>query len=98
MRSRMALGAEVWLILAALITVYIGAGRACMRVSYHPVTILSTLPSAGVGARLRSSSPATISTSSLSRHHPVARFGIVNKNAIMMIDFGLEAERNEGTP
>jgi len=85
---------ESTLILAAIITVYIVLG--VLYESYiHPVTILSTLPSAGVGA-----------IAALILFHEdldvialigiILLIGIVKKNAIMMIDFALEAERNEG--
>ena len=87
---------EPLLILAALITVYIVLG--ILYESYiHPLTILSTLPSAGVGAllalmlfRMEFSIIALIGI--------ILLIGIVKKNAIMMIDFALEAERNEGKP
>jgi multidrug efflux pump len=85
---------EPILILAALVTVYIVLG--VLYESYiHPVTILSTLPSAGVGAilalllfRMEFSVIALIGI--------ILLIGIVKKNAIMMIDFALEAERKEG--
>ncbi len=82
------------LILAALVTVYIVLG--VLYESYiHPITILSTLPSAGVGALL-----ALFITgndfSVIALIGIVLLIGIVKKNAIMMIDFALEAERNEG--
>jgi len=85
---------QPWLILAALITVYIVLG--VLYESYiHPITILSTLPSAGVGALL-----ALIITKSelnvIGIIGIVLLIGIVKKNAIMMIDFALEAERKEG--
>ena len=87
---------EPLLILAALITVYIVLG--ILYESYiHPLTILSTLPSAGVGAllalmlfRMEFSIIALIGI--------ILLIGIVKKNAIMMIDFALEAERSEGKP
>jgi multidrug efflux pump len=91
---RESLATEPVLILAALLTVYIVLG--VLYESYiHPVTILSTLPSAGVGALL-----ALI----LLRHEfgiialigIILLIGIVKKNAIMMIDFALEAERDQG--
>ena len=90
------LASEPWLILAALITVYIVLG--VLYESYiHPVTILSTLPSAGVGAIL-----ALILTRSdltvIALIGIILLIGIVKKNAIMMIDFALEAERQEGKP
>ena len=90
------LATQPLLILAALITVYIVLG--VLYESYiHPVTILSTLPSAGVGAIL---------ALQLFRTHLdiialigiILLIGIVKKNAIMMIDFALEAEREEGKP
>jgi multidrug efflux pump len=85
---------ELFLILAAVITVYIVLG-VLYESFVHPVTILSTLPSAGIGALL-----ALI----VSGHDLdiiaiigiVLLIGIVKKNAIMMIDFALDAERNEG--
>ncbi len=84
---------EPVLILAALVTVYIVLG--VLYESYiHPVTILSTLPSAGVGALL-----ALFITRSdfsvIALIGIVLLIGIVKKNAIMMIDFALDAERNE---
>jgi multidrug efflux pump len=87
---------EPILILAALITVYIVLG--ILYESYiHPVTILSTLPSAGVGALL-----ALIicgnDFSVIALIGIVLLIGIVKKNAIMMIDFALEAERKEHKP
>ena len=85
---------EPILILAALVTVYIVLG--VLYESYiHPITILSTLPSAGVGALLA----LTLCRSELSviaLIGIVLLIGIVKKNAIMMIDFALEAEREEG--
>jgi multidrug efflux pump len=88
------LASEPWLILAALVTVYIVLG--VLYESYiHPVTILSTLPSAGVGAIL-----AMIVTRNdltvVALIGIILLIGIVKKNAIMMIDFALEAERKEG--
>ena len=85
---------EPVLILAALITVYIVLG--VLYESYiHPVTILSTLPSAGVGALLAllicHNDFSVIALIGL-----VLLIGIVKKNGIMMIDFALEAERKEG--
>ncbi|TMG86927.1 MAG: multidrug transporter subunit MdtC [Betaproteobacteria bacterium] len=93
---RGSLANELWLILAAIVTMYIVLG--VLYESYiHPITILSTLPSAGVGALL---------ALMLSRHDLgviaiigiVLLIGIVKKNAIMMIDFALDAERKEGKP
>ncbi len=85
---------EPLLILAALVTVYIVLG--VLYESYiHPVTILSTLPSAGVGALLAlmicRSELTVVAIIGI-----VLLIGIVKKNAIMMIDFALEAERKEG--
>jgi multidrug efflux pump len=85
---------ELFLILAAIVTMYIVLG-VLYESFIHPITILSTLPSAGVGALL-----ALI----LSGHDLdiigiigiVLLIGIVKKNAIMMIDFALEAEREQG--
>jgi multidrug efflux pump len=85
---------EPFLILAALITVYIVLGML-YESFVHPVTILSTLPSAGVGALL-----ALLLThedlSVIALIGIILLIGIVKKNAIMMIDFALEAERNQG--
>jgi len=87
---------EPMLILAALVTVYIVLG--VLYESYiHPITILSTLPSAGVGAIL-----ALLITGNdfnvISLIGIILLIGIVKKNAIMMIDFALEAEREQGKP
>jgi multidrug efflux pump len=87
------LKSEPWLILAALVTVYIVLG--VLYESYiHPITILSTLPSAGVGAIL-----ALLLTRNdftvIALIGVILLIGIVKKNAIMMIDFALEAERKE---
>jgi multidrug efflux pump len=87
---------EAYLILAALVVVYIVLG--VLYESYiHPITILSTLPSAGVGALLAIfichedfNVVALIGI--------ILLIGIVKKNAIMMIDFALEAERQDGKP
>jgi multidrug efflux pump len=85
---------ELLLILAAIAAVYIVLG--VLYESYiHPVTILSTLPSAGIGALLAliidGSDLGVISIIGI-----ILLIGIVKKNAIMMIDFALDAERNEG--
>ncbi len=84
----------LWLILAAIITVYIVLG--VLYESYiHPITILSTLPSAGVGALLA----LIVSGNDLGIIGIIGiilLIGIVKKNAIMMIDFALEAERKQG--
>jgi multidrug efflux pump len=90
---RNSLSTEPWLILAAIITVYIVLG--VLYESYiHPITILSTLPSAGVGAIL-----ALLITGNdlgvVALIGIILLIGIVKKNAIMMIDFALEAERVE---
>jgi multidrug efflux pump len=85
---------EPLLILAALITVYIVLG--VLYESYiHPITILSTLPSAGVGAILALMLCRT-EFSIISLIGIILLIGIVKKNAIMMIDFALEAEREHG--
>jgi multidrug efflux pump len=82
------------LILAALVTVYIVLG--VLYESYvHPVTILSTLPSAGVGA-LVAMMLCHIDLSVIALIGIILLIGIVKKNAIMMIDFALDAERNQG--
>jgi multidrug efflux pump len=88
------LASEPVLILAALITVYIVLG--VLYESYiHPVTIISTLPSAGVGALL-ALMVCHNDFSVISLIGIVLLIGIVKKNAIMMIDFALEAERDQG--
>ncbi|HVA94576.1 MAG TPA: multidrug efflux RND transporter permease subunit [Candidatus Dormibacteraeota bacterium] len=85
---------EPILILAALVTVYIVLG--VLYESYiHPITILSTLPSAGVGALLALLITRT-DFSVIALIGIILLIGIVQKNAIMMIDFALEAERKEG--
>jgi len=85
---------EPILILAAVITVYIVLG--VLYESYiHPITIISTLPSAGVGAILALLLFRT-DFSVISLIGLILLIGIVKKNAIMMIDFALEAERKEG--
>ena len=85
---------EPLLILAALVTVYIVLG--VLYESYiHPITILSTLPSAGVGALL-ALLICRIDLSVIALIGIILLIGIVKKNAIMMIDFALEAERKEG--
>ena len=85
---------EPLLILAALITVYIVLG--VLYESYiHPITILSTLPSAGVGAILALLICRT-DFSVIALIGIILLIGIVQKNAIMMIDFALDAERKEG--
>jgi multidrug efflux pump len=85
---------EGWLILAAIITVYIVLG--VLYESYiHPITILSTLPSAGVGAIL-ALTIFHMDLGVMALIGIILLIGIVKKNAIMMIDFALEAERKEG--
>ena len=87
---------EPYLILAAIVVVYIILGM--LYESYiHPLTILSTLPSAGVGALLALMICKT-DFSVIALIGIVLLIGIVEKNAIMMIDFALEAERKEGKP
>ena len=82
------------LILAAIVTMYIVLG--VLYESYiHPVTILSTLPSAGVGALL-ALFVARMDLGIIGIIGIILLIGIVKKNAIMMIDFALDAERNEG--
>jgi multidrug efflux pump len=91
---RAALASQPWLILAALITMYIVLG--VLYESYvHPLTILSTLPSAGVGALLALVA-FKVEFSVMALIGVFLLIGIVKKNAIMMIDFALEAERREG--
>ncbi len=85
---------EVFLLLAAIVTMYIVLG--VLYESYiHPITILSTLPSAGIGALLAlmiaGSDLGVIGIIGI-----ILLIGIVKKNAIMMIDFALDAERNHG--
>ena len=93
-RSRASLENQPLLILAALVTVYIVLGM--LYESYiHPITILSTLPSAGVGALLALMLFRT-EFSVIALIGIILLIGIVKKNAIMMIDFALEAERKEG--
>jgi multidrug efflux pump len=91
---RESLASEPILILAALITVYIVLG-VLYESTIHPITILSTLPSAGVGAFLALILTHTDFTV-IALIGIVLLIGIVKKNAIMMIDFALEAERHLG--
>jgi multidrug efflux pump subunit AcrB len=85
---------EPWLILAAVVAVYLVLGM--LYESYiHPLTILSTLPSAGVGALLALILFHT-ELSVIALVGIILLIGIVKKNAIMMIDFAVEAERKEG--
>jgi multidrug efflux pump len=85
---------ELWLILAAIVTIYIVLG-VLYESFVHPITILSTLPSAAVGALiflwLCGQDLGVIGIIGL-----ILLFGIVKKNAIMMIDFALDAEREQG--
>ncbi|HLH12832.1 MAG TPA: MdtB/MuxB family multidrug efflux RND transporter permease subunit [Methylovirgula sp.] len=85
---------EVLLIIAAIITMYIVLG-VLYESFIHPITILSTLPSAGVGA-LMSLMLAGDELDVIAIIGIILLIGIVKKNAIMMIDFALDAERDEG--
>ena len=88
------LASQPWLILAAFVAVYIVLG--VLYESYvHPITILSTLPSAGVGAILALMLFRT-EFSIIALIGVILLIGIVKKNAILMIDFALETERKEG--
>ena len=88
------LAGQPWLILAAAVTIYIVLG-VLYESFIHPLTILSTLPSAGVGALL-ALMICGLDLSVIALIGIVLLMGIVKKNAIMMIDFALEAERTEG--
>jgi multidrug efflux pump len=88
------LASQPWLILAALITIYIVLG-VLYESFIHPLTILSTLPSAGVGALL-ALMLFGYDLSVIALIGIILLMGIVKKNAIMMIDFALDAEREEG--
>jgi len=91
-----ALGSTVWLVLAAVVAMYIVLG-ILYESFIHPITILSTLPTAGVGALLA----LWVSGSELDVIAIIGiilLIGIVKKNAIMMIDFALAAEREQGMP
>lgn len=88
------LSSQPWLILAALVSIYIVLG--VLYESYiHPLTILSTLPSAGMGAILALMACDT-EFSIIALIGVILLIGIVKKNAIMMIDFALQAEREQG--
>jgi multidrug efflux pump len=87
---------QLFLILAAIITVYIVLG-VLYESFIHPLTILSTLPSAGIGALLALMAAGQDLTI-VAIIGIILLIGIVKKNAIMMIDFALDAERNEGKP
>src|SRR6476619_604865 len=88
------LAGEPWLILAAAVTIYIVLG-VLYESFIHPITILSTLPSAGVGALLAlmlyKQDLSVVALIGI-----ILLMGIVKKNAIMMIDFALDAERKQG--
>ena len=88
------LAGEPWLILAAIVTIYIVLG-VLYESFIHPFTILTTLPSAGVGALLALMLVGQ-DLSVIALIGIVLLMGIVKKNAIMMIDFALEAERRHG--
>jgi len=88
------LGNELLLILAAIVTVYIVLG-VLYESFIHPLTILSTLPSAGIGALLALMA-ARNDLTVIAIIGIILLIGIVKKNAIMMIDFALDAQRNEG--
>jgi multidrug efflux pump len=91
---RASLDSTLWLVLAAILTMYVVLG--VLYESYiHPITILSTLPSAGVGALLALLFTGT-ELSLIAVIGIILLIGIVKKNAIMMIDFALDAERSEG--
>ena len=96
MAFQASLSSTLWLILAAIVTMYIVLG--ILYESYiHPITILSTLPSAGIGALLAlmlfGKDLSVIAIIGI-----ILLIGIVKKNAIMMIDFALVAEREQGMP
>jgi multidrug efflux pump len=88
------LSAEPWLILAAIVVIYIVLG-VLYESWIHPITILSTLPSAGIGALL-ALMVCGIDLSLVALVGIVLLMGIVKKNAIMMVDFAIEAERTRG--
>ena len=91
-----ALTNQLWLLLAAVATMYIVLG-VLYESFVHPVTILSTLPSAGIGAllalMLSGNSLTVIAVIGI-----ILLIGIVQKNAIMMVDFALDAQRQQGLP
>jgi len=91
---RSSLAAEPWLILAAIVVIYIVLG-VLYESWIHPITILSTLPSAGIGALL-ALMICGIDLSLVALVGIVLLMGIVKKNAIMMVDFAIEAERTRG--
>lgn len=88
------LAGQPWLILAAVITIYIVLG-VLYESFVHPFTILTTLPSAGIGALL-ALMYCGMDLSMVALIGIILLMGIVKKNAIMMIDFALEAERTQG--
>ena len=90
------LSSEVYLLIAALVAVYIVLG-VLYESFIHPVTILSTLPSAGIGALL-ALMVAGADLDVIGIIGIVLLIGIVKKNAIMIVDFALEAERDHGKP
>jgi multidrug efflux pump len=87
---------QPWLVFSALLTIYIVLGML-YESYFHPLTILSTLPSAGVGAILALLLCKT-EFSLIALIGVILLIGIVKKNAIMMIDFALDAERTQGMP
>lgn len=89
-----ALSNQLWLLLAAVATMYIVLG-VLYESFVHPVTILSTLPSAGIGALLALLASAH-SLTVIAIIGIILLIGIVQKNAIMMVDFALDAQRNQG--
>ena len=91
---RASLDNELWLIVAAIVTMYIVLG-ILYESFIHPITILSTLPSAGVGALLALMLTGN-DLSVIAIIGIILLIGIVKKNAIMMIDFALDAERIDG--
>jgi multidrug efflux pump len=88
------LRSQPWLILAAIVTIYIVLG-VLYESFVHPFTILTTLPSAGIGALLALELTG-LDLSLVALIGIVLLMGIVKKNAIMMIDFALDAERERG--
>jgi multidrug efflux pump len=90
------LAAEPWLILASVVVIYIVLG-VLYESWIHPLTILSTLPSAGIGALLALLA-CGLDLSLVALVGIVLLMGIVKKNAIMMVDFAIEAERTRGLP
>ena len=88
------LAGEPLLIAAALVTIYIILG-VLYESTIHPITILSTLPSAGIGALLMLMA-VNLDLSVIAMIGIILLIGIVKKNGIMMVDFALQLERNEG--